>query len=52
MDAGFIPFTSVDVKKYIDVVNKDNTLFPPNIINSIDGDDKYKEEYNNTENSW
>ena len=49
MDARLIPFARVDEEKFIEIFDGDHTLFSPDIINSIDGNNKYEEERQPTE---
>ena len=44
MDAGFIPFSGADEDIFIDIVDRNHELFPPDIINSIEDDTKSEEE--------
>ena len=37
---GFIPFNSVDEDNFIDAVDRDHSIFFPDIINSIEGEDE------------
>ena len=44
MDAGFIPYTDADANNFIDIFNGNHSIFVPDIINVVDGQDDVGED--------